>query len=95
VGGILSAMLTCKEVSRTIASDELSAASWRQRLAAKLHLLMCRHCRRYAHQIDQIGEAMRESLNDGSPDPESRNRLRSTILESLPPSERSDFDPEV
>ena len=95
MGGILNGMLTCKEVSRSIASDELSTAGWRQRLATRLHLLMCRHCRRYARQIDQIGQAAKEIFSDQPPEPESRERLRSSILESLPPSKQNDFDPRV
>ena len=89
------AMQTCKEVSRTIASDELSGASWTQRMAVKLHLLMCRHCRRYANQIDQLGVAARDFLSDQPSETESREQLRSAILESLPPTEQNDSDPRV
>lgn len=88
-------MLTCKEVSRTIASDELSNAGWRQRFATSLHLLMCRYCRRYARQIDQIGEAAKDILSDQTAEPEARERLRNSILESLPSSGESELDPRV
>ena len=44
-------MLTCKDVATAIGRDEWRAASWRRRLALRLHLLMCSHCRRYAAQI--------------------------------------------
>lgn len=88
-------MMTCKEVSQTIASDELSAAGWRQRLAARLHLLMCRHCRRYARQMSQIGEAAREVFSDPPSEPESRERLRSAILDQIPPADQSESDPPV
>jgi len=92
VGGILIAMLTCKEVTRSIASEELSTASWRQRLATKLHLLMCRHCRRYARQIDQIGDAAREIFRECPAESDSRDRLRSAILETLPSVDQNDSD---
>lgn len=95
MGGILNTMQTCEEISRSIASDELSDANWRQRMAVKLHLLLCRHCRRYASQIDQIGEAAKEVFSDQPAERESRDRLRSAILESLPTSDQSDPDPRV
>jgi predicted anti-sigma-YlaC factor YlaD len=53
-------MLRCKEVTTVIASEELERSSWMKRLAVKLHLLMCKHCRRYYSQIKAIGEAARE-----------------------------------
>ena len=44
-------MLTCKDVATAIGQDEWRTASWRRRLALRVHLLMCRHCCRYAAQI--------------------------------------------
>ena len=76
-------MMTCKEVSRTIASDKLSAATWHRRLAVTLHLLMCRHCRRYAHQIQAMGEAARSLLGDSSQDPTMLQQLRNSILDQI------------
>jgi predicted anti-sigma-YlaC factor YlaD len=52
-------MPTCEEVARTIASAELATAGWRRRLSVRLHLLMCRHCRRYFRQMREIGTAAR------------------------------------
>lgn len=49
-------MLTCKEVTRLVASDELAGAGWSRRLAVRLHYMMCSHCRRYAAQIRRLGE---------------------------------------
>jgi hypothetical protein len=89
------AMPTCKEVSRSIAADELSAADWRQRLSTKLHLLMCRHCRRYARQMQAIGDAARQIFSDASPDSGSRERLRSSILEQIPPDPEDNSEPNM
>lgn len=88
-------MPTCKEISRAVASDELATASWKKRLAAKLHLLMCRHCRRYARQMQRIGEAAKDVFIDQPTMPESRNRLRGAILDQIHSSEQSDSDPGV
>lgn len=77
------AMLTCQEVSRSIASDELPTAGWRRRLSIKFHLLMCRHCRRYFRQIEAIGSATRGAIGRDRLDPAVRERLRSSILDRL------------
>ena len=76
-------MLTCKEISRTIASDELASAGWRRRFAVRLHLLMCRHCRRYSRQIEAIGTAARQVLGVAEPRSGSGERLRNSILDRL------------
>lgn len=53
-------MLTCKEVTALVGSDGLVRAGWRTRLGVKFHLLMCKHCSRYARQLRAIaGEARR------------------------------------
>lgn len=88
-------MLTCKEASRTIAADELSTVGWRQQLAVKFHLLICRHCRRYARQMRRIGEAAKEVFGDQTAEPEARDRLRSAILDKIPPPDHNDSDSPV
>ncbi len=76
-------MLSCREVVRLIASDELAAAGWRRRLAVRLHWLMCRYCRRYAAQLRAIGEATRKLLEGGEADPTRLARLEGRILDGF------------
>ncbi len=52
-------MLNCKEVTTIIASERLSRRTWRDRLGLCIHLLMCRHCRRYVRQLASIADALR------------------------------------
>lgn len=92
MGRDLTAVVNCEEVSRLIASDEAAQTGWRQRVAIRFHLLMCRHCRRYARQLEQIGRAARQILSDSSPDEDARNRLRDSILEQIPADPKDDFD---
>ena len=66
-------MLTCKDVATAIGRDEWRIASWRRRLALRLHLLMCSHCRRYAAQIQAIGTAARSLFREGE-DPKGLER---------------------
>ncbi len=71
-------MMSCQQVTRKIASDDLAGAGWRSRMAVRLHLLMCRHCRRYAAQLASIGDAARGLLRQ---DPDGLQDLEQTILE--------------
>lgn len=79
-------MLSCKEVTRLLAGDELEEAGWARWLAVRIHLRMCWHCRRYAAQLQAIGRAAR-SLWGARPkdeDPETRKRLEESIMKGMP-----------
>lgn len=43
-------MLSCKEVVKTVSSEERT--TWRRKLEVRLHLMMCRHCGKYAKQLE-------------------------------------------
>ncbi|MEE2604259.1 MAG: zf-HC2 domain-containing protein [Pseudomonadota bacterium] len=48
-------MLKCKHVTeKADALVDGSTLSWRERLALRLHLLMCGHCRRYVRQMGAL-----------------------------------------
>ncbi|MCI0657219.1 MAG: anti-sigma factor [Acidobacteria bacterium] len=72
-------MLTCREVTRLLASDEYLDASWGRRLAIRLHLAMCRHCRRYASQMRAIRAAASALWNSWVQDPARLDRLERRI----------------
>ena len=75
-------MLSCKEVTRKIASDEFAEAGWRERLAVRFHLLLCRACRRYRAQLHAIGAAAQDLWSPRSQDPLTLERLERQILET-------------
>jgi hypothetical protein len=52
-------MMTCKEVSTLVSSGRLADAPMTSRLGARLHLMMCRHCRAFARQLEAIARAAR------------------------------------
>ena len=86
-------MLCCQEVARQIASDELTEANLWQRLWVRLHLLMCRHCRRYALQLHSIDETARNLWGPHTEDPSTLERLERDIIETAfgdPEGGRSD-----
>ena len=82
-------MLTCKEVARTVSSEDIEQIGWRNRLAVRFHLLMCRHCRRYTEQMHALGDAARGVFQQPPEDPSSPEtpenlaNLQSDILERL------------
>ncbi len=52
-------MITCKYVATLIGMDQLAGAPWWKHLRARLHLMMCKHCRRFDRQLQQIGALAR------------------------------------
>ncbi len=52
-------MMTCKEVSTLVSTGSLDDAAWRARLAVRLHLSMCRHCRAFKRQLEALARAAR------------------------------------
>ncbi len=74
-------ILNCRELTRMLASDELVEASLLHRFEPRLHLLMCRHCRRFAAQLEAIGSAARTSWGAESQSEVQLEQLESRILE--------------
>ena len=74
-------MLRCRQVTTIVASDGLSDAGPWLRLRIRLHLMMCRHCARYAAQIRAIGVLVRERF-PSSDEPSTVADLQRRILES-------------
>ncbi|RMH22326.1 MAG: anti-sigma factor [Acidobacteria bacterium] len=79
--------MNCRQVARMLASDDLAAAGWRTRLAVRLHLALCRHCRRYAAQLAAIGEAARNLFGR---DPGAPHDLERAILDRCLEDRRTD-----
>jgi anti-sigma factor ChrR (cupin superfamily) len=74
-------MLSCKEITRRIASGELEEAGLWRRLAARAHLLMCRHCRKFEAQMRAIGEGAKRAFGNGGREPDGLQDLKKKILE--------------
>jgi hypothetical protein len=75
-------MLSCREVTRKVASAYISAARPWERFMMRFHLMMCRHCRRYETQLHNIRLAAR-SLRDQSAEEDTLERLENQILNKL------------
>ncbi|MEN8145494.1 MAG: hypothetical protein ABFS14_11150 [Gemmatimonadota bacterium] len=81
-------MANCREVARSLASDEAGDAGRRRSLATWFHLVWCRHCRRYASQLELLGQASRQAMQPQSEDLELKERLEKALLDAAddPPS---------
>ena len=71
-------MLRCKEVTRLHASGELAIAGRVERLQVRLHLMMCRHCRRYVDQLKAIARSAAALQSD--PDPARVDAIVARVL---------------
>jgi hypothetical protein len=76
-------MLKCNEVSRLKASGEIDRAGLLRRLEFRLHLMMCRHCRDYVHQVGLIGAAARRLLGTTAGDAATVARLEADVLRAV------------
>ena len=50
-------MIRCKEVARLLSTDQLASQPVWRRAGVRLHLMMCRHCRRFARQLARLKQA--------------------------------------
>lgn len=48
----------CRKVAAELSREQDTPGHGARRRSVRLHLLMCRHCRRYAHQLTWLAQAM-------------------------------------
>lgn len=82
--------MTCKEVSTLIARGELAEASFTRRLAVRVHLAMCRHCRAFQRQLQAISAAARSRADQLDPDPEFEAKLIRRVRDADRPANEAD-----
>ena len=82
-------MLTCRDVAKAVGKDELRTGAWPTRVGLRFHLLMCRHCRRYAAQLRAIATAARTAVDGRADDPQVVERLRETVVRNAETMARS------
>ncbi len=70
-------MMTCREVSTLVSSGQLAGAPPLRRLAVRMHLAMCRHCRAFVRQLEWLARAGRTSALgfDREPSADFESRL--------------------
>lgn len=73
-------MLRCRDVTRLVASEEIRTAPWMTRIGVRLHLVFCRHCRRYVRELARIGAAVRDLYRDAADEPDREEAVIRAIL---------------
>jgi hypothetical protein len=76
-------MLSCRDVTQRISGDDGASDGLWTRIQLRMHLLVCRHCRRYERQMRAITRAAHELSRQTAPASESIARLRNRILEGV------------
>ena len=63
-------MLSCKEVSCLVSKGLDNRLSWRERFGLRIHLMMCRLCRRYVQDMRFLRRAFKQQAGEeGKPSP--------------------------
>ncbi len=74
-------MISCKEVATLLSTDQVASQSIWQRLAVRTHLMVCRHCRRFARQIALMkrGAAALGAVFDAEIGPDFTHRMHEKL----------------
>lgn len=65
-------MLSCKQASQLVSQSLERKLSRRERLALRMHLWICKYCRRFSQQIKTIRVALAQHVNDIEQDTQIR-----------------------
>lgn len=83
-------MLTCKQTARLVSLSYDKRLSWRERLAVRLHLLVCDACRNFTRQMRFLREATRRFARQ-QPETDQLVRLSPEVLERITRAMRNDI----
>ena len=77
-------LLSCRETALMISRGEYEEAVGWRRFLAWLHLLYCRHCRRYKRELAALAHAAR-LWAEGPIDPERQAAFEERLIRALAP----------
>ena len=78
-------MLDCKQASQLISKSLDRQLSWRERFAVRLHLLICKYCKRFSQQLETMRVALKRMTQSIENDSnihlpsETKNRIAKSI----------------
>ena len=88
-------MLSCKEAMRLVSEQLDRKLPLRQRLSLRFHVLMCRACSRYKHQITTLNQSINHRYREGPPSlqhadlPENSLQQIKAALRDMKPDQKS------
>jgi len=75
-------MLSCKEVAKSLSSDD--ELSWIKRAELRMHLMMCKLCSLYAQELKMMKKGFQKLFSQLTEVSESEiNRLENEITEKI------------
>jgi hypothetical protein len=74
-------MLRCKDIVKIVSVEE--PRDWRRRLELRLHMMMCRHCRNYARQIEMLSNGVKAHFRSESNDADKIKEMEDRIVDQL------------
>jgi anti-sigma factor RsiW len=83
-------MPTCRDVTELATDYQEGTLSLRRRLEVRLHLLMCRFCRRYLAQMRTVADALRRLPPERPPE-----AVRERLVAAFREAPRSAHKPKV
>jgi len=78
-------MLSCQSASRLVSQSLDRPLHWQEKLALRFHLAICRHCRRFVKQLNQLQSAVKTMMQRTEADasimlkPEAKARIMHII----------------
>lgn len=57
-------MISCEQATRLAVRREFESLSWGERLRYRLHMLICKACRRFRHQSRVLNQLLEEGWNE-------------------------------
>lgn len=79
---------TCREVAAQLSREQDAPGGHTPRRAVKMHLMMCRHCRRYARQLAWMQQALALARSSDETVPRlpaaARDRIRERLRDETP-----------
>lgn len=73
---------TCREVAAQLSREQDTAQPTPRRLSLRLHLMMCRHCRRYERQLAWLRQSLIRVRTDNA-EPKLPARAQARIRAQL------------
>lgn len=68
-------MISCKNISKLLASDQLARQRWWTRMEVRMHLAMCDFCSRFARQLAQLRSGVRQVHEEDDADADLEARV--------------------
>ena len=56
-------MLSCKQASKIISQSLDKPLTMRERFALKLHLIICKYCKRFSQQVQTLRVALKQMIS--------------------------------